>query len=49
MLENTIIYYKHPNKLKTHCIDPINKEYVQLLVQIKEILTKTAFTMPLSF
>ena len=37
------ISYKHPNILKTHCIDHINEEYVQLLVKFKEIITKTTF------
>ena len=36
---------KYIKKKNTHSIDPINEEYVQLLVKIKEILTKTAFHM----
>ena len=45
MLDNTIIYYKCPTILKkAHCVDPTNEEYVQLLVKIKEILNKIAFS-----
>ena len=34
-------------KKKPHCVDHINEEYVQLLVNIKEILTKTTFSFGL--
>ena len=38
---------KMPTHLKnTHCIDHINEEYVQMLVQLKEILNKIHFCMP---
>ena len=44
LLENTIISYKCLDIFKkTYSIDHITEEYVQLLVTIIEILTKTTF------
>ena len=46
LLQNSILYWKHLNILKSHCIDHIRTNYIHMLVKIKEILSKCIFVCP---